>query len=281
MEHQVRRIREQQKESWHRSSSGWRKWDLLFMDFLAPAGEEIIRALDLKETDAVLDVASGTGEPGLTIASKVGQGRVMITDLVADMVTVAKDMATRKRLSNVETCVCDVSDLPFPDNSFDAVSCRFGFMFFPDLLQAAKEITRVLKPGGKIAVAVWNTPEKNFWVSAIMQPLNKYQDMPPPQPGDQGMFRCSEENMLTGIMANAGLKNIQTTEVKNKLNCKTAEFYWSVMTDVAAPVVAALSKMDESTIQNVRAEVYQVLNERYPAGNVVIDSSALVISAEK
>ena len=100
------------------------------MDFLKPFGDEIIQQLNLKGTDVVLDVAAGTGEPGLTIASKLKKGKVVITDLADDMLVIANENATKAGINNVEFKVCDVCELPFADNTFDAISCRIGFMFF-------------------------------------------------------------------------------------------------------------------------------------------------------
>ncbi|SMB98883.1 Methyltransferase type 11 [Hymenobacter roseosalivarius DSM 11622] len=151
MDTQLEQIREQQKATWNKFSPGWRKWDDFTMDWLKPMGDEIIQALGIKPTDTVLDIAAGTGEPGLTIAALTSSGKVVITDLAAGMLEVARDKARKKGITNYETVVCDVSELPFADATFDAVSCRFGFMFFPDMLLAAKEMARVLKPGGKIA----------------------------------------------------------------------------------------------------------------------------------
>src|SRR6185437_15170888 len=138
-----------------------------------PQGDEIIQDLHLKETDTVLDVAAGTGEPGLTIASKLKSGKVLITDLAEGMLEIARENAERRGINNIETLVCDVSEIPFPDNSFDAISCRLGYMFFPDMLLATKEMVRVLKPGGRIATSVWGLPEKNIWFTTTMGSINK------------------------------------------------------------------------------------------------------------
>src|SRR5664279_1289396 len=165
---QLESIRQQQKESWNKISSGWKKWDDMTMDFLKPMGDEIIRTLKLKDDDIILDVAAGTGEPGLTIATMLTSGKVYITDIAENMVEIARENAIRRGIANVETITAEVSELPFADNSFDVISCRFGFMFFPDMELAAKEMVRVLKPGGRIATSVWSVAEKNFWVTAIM-----------------------------------------------------------------------------------------------------------------
>ena len=162
MEQQLEEIREQQKAAWNKFSPGWKKWDDLAMDFLKPVGDEIIRLINPKGADIVLDIAAGTGEPGLTIATMLKGGKVIITDLSEDMLEIARENAMNRGIQNIETRACDVCELPFADNTFDAISCRFGFMFFPDMLLAAKEMVRVLKPGGRIATSVWNVPEKNF-----------------------------------------------------------------------------------------------------------------------
>jgi ubiquinone/menaquinone biosynthesis C-methylase UbiE len=281
MEQQLEQIREQQKESWNRFSSGWKKWDELVMDFLKPMGNEIIKMLNPKDNDVVLDVAAGTGEPGLTIASMLNGGKVVITDLSEDMLAIALENAEQRGIKNIETCACDVCDLPFPDNTFNAISCRFGFMFFPDIQLATKEMVRVLKPGGKIATSVWSVPEKNFWVTAIMGTINKNMDLPVPPPGAPGMFRCAKDGLIKDLFLEVGLKNVSQKEVAGKLNAKTTDGYWNMMLDIGAPIVAALSKADDATKEKIKKEVFEVVNQKYPDGNVIIDSSALIIYGEK
>lgn len=281
MEQQLEQIRDQQKQSWNKFSAGWKKWDELVMDFLKPMGDEIIRLLNPQGNDLILDVASGTGEPGLTIAARLSGGKVIITDLADDMLEIARENATIKNIKNIETVACDVCELPFPDNTFDAISCRFGFMFFPDMLLAAKEMVRVLKPGGKIATSVWNVPEKNFWVTAIMGTINKNMEIPPLPPGSPGMFRCAKDGFISDIFSQAGLKNISQREISGKLNCKTVDAYWGMQTEVAAPIVAALGKASDEMREKIKAETYAIVNQKYPDGNIVIDSSALIINGEK
>ena len=134
MEQQLEIIREQQKASWNKFSPGWKKWDDLTMDFLKPMGDEIIRLLKPINNEVILDVAGGTGEPGLTIASMLKDGKVSITDLAESMLEIARENATKRGIKNIEIRACDVCELPFDDNTFDAISCRKGFMFFPDML---------------------------------------------------------------------------------------------------------------------------------------------------
>jgi len=281
MEQQLEEIREQQKASWNRFSPGWKKWDAVTMDFLKPMGDEIIRLIGPKNDAVVLDVASGTGEPALTIASMLNGGKVVMTDLAEDMLTIARENAAQRGIKNIETVACDVCALPFADNSFDAISCRFGFMFFPDMLLAAKEMARVLKPGGKIATAVWNVPEKNFWVTVAMGAINRNLEIPAPPPGSPGMFRCAKDGLIADLFTQAGLKNVTQQEITGQLNSGTADMYWNMMTEVAAPVAGALGKAGEATREKIKSEVFEALHQQYPDGNILIDSSALVVYGEK
>jgi ubiquinone/menaquinone biosynthesis C-methylase UbiE len=281
METQYVQIRDQQKEIWNRFSPGWKKWDDLTMDFLKPMGDAIINLINPKGIDMVLDVASGTGEPGLTIATKLRGGIVVATDISEGMLEVARENAVRRGIKNLELIASDASELPFPDNSFDSISCRFGFMFFPDMLMAAKEMVRVLKPGGRIVTAVWNVPEKNFWASAVLSVISRNMQLIPPPPGAPGLFRCAKSGLVADLFKQAGLKNVSETEVSGKLNAGSTEVYWNFMTEVVAPVVAALSNADDMMKAKIRSEVFESVNQKYPDGKATFDSNALIIYGEK
>jgi ubiquinone/menaquinone biosynthesis C-methylase UbiE len=281
MEAQLELIRDQQKQSWNKISGGWKKWDVMVMDFLKPMGDEIIRMLNPGGNDVVLDIGAGTGEPGLTIATMLTGGKVIINDIAEDMVAIARENAIRRGIKNIETNTSDVCELPFSDNTFDAISCRFGFMFFPDMLLAAKEMVRVLKPGGRVATSVWNVPDKNFWVTSIMGSINKNLQPPPPPAGAPGMFRCAREGFMKDLFVQAGLKNISETEIAGKLDCINAEGYWNFMNEVAGPVAAALGKVDDAMKAIIKSEVLKSVQEKYPSGKTMVDSNAIVIYGEK
>src|SRR5687767_4647597 len=257
MEKQLEEIRDQQKATWNKFSPGWKKWDELVMDFLGPMGKEIIAAIQPKGKQVILDIAAGTGEPGLTIASMLDGGKVIITDLAEDMLEVAKENAAKRNITNVEFKACDVSELPFTDNSFDAISCRMGFMFFPDMQLAANEMARVLKPGGRIATSVWAGPENNFWVTVTMGTVNRNMELPPPLPGAPGMFRCAEPGLIKKIFEKAGLKNVTEKPVASTMNAGDVDTYWNMTSEIAAPFVAAMSKADEATREKIKKEVYE------------------------
>jgi ubiquinone/menaquinone biosynthesis C-methylase UbiE len=281
MEAALSQIRDQQKETWNKFSPGWKKWDDLTMDFLKPMGDDIIRSLTPQGNELILDVAAGTGEPGLTIATKLNGGKVIITDLSEGMLEVARENAAKRGIYNIDTMACDVCDLPFADNTIDSISCRLGFMFFPDMLLAAQEMFRVLKPGGKIATTVWGAPGKNFWATNVLGIINRNMELPKPPAGAPGLYRCADRGLVANLLHLAGFKNVTESEVNGKLNAGTIDVYWSFMTDVVAPVVAAMSKADDAMKAKIKNEVYAAVNEKYPSGSLAIDSSALLICGVK
>lgn len=274
-------IREQQKASWDKFSPGWKKWDVFTMNFLKPMGDEIISMLKLKSSDNVLDIATGTGEPGLTIASIVNKGKVTGTDLSPEMTKLATENARTKGLKNYSAMVADVCELPFADDTYDAISCRMGFMFFPDMTLAAKEMYRVLKPGGRVATSVWDQPEKNTWITTMMGAIKKHIDLPAPPPGAPGMFRCAAPGLITGLLKEAGFNNIQEKKIESHLQYDGPEHYWTMMNEVAAPVVAALSQANNDTKTMVKNDLFQLLNEKTANGTLVLPFGAIIYYGEK
>lgn len=282
MELQNQQIREQQKQTWDTFAPGWKKWDDFVMKMIRPAGVEIIQQLNLKETDLVLDVATGTGEPGLSIASIVKKGKVTGSDLSPLMLAVARENALKKGIKNYETVESDVTSMPFADATFDAISCRFGFMFFPDMLMAAKEMVRVLKPGGRIATTVWGPPVTNFWVTSFMGPIMKNMQLPQPPAGSPGMFRCANTDEMSTLFKQAGLKNIMLKEINGQVEAESFDFLWTYMNDVAAPVVAALSKADDAMRIKIKQEIAEGIKQKYPGeGALQLNYQALLFYGEK
>jgi ubiquinone/menaquinone biosynthesis C-methylase UbiE len=279
MEPQLEKIREVQKEAWNKSSAGWKKWDDTMMEFLKPMSDEMIRMLHLKDNDIVLDVATGTGEPGLTIASILQNGKVTGIDLSEKMIAVAEENALKRGIKNFETVCCDISTLPFVNDTFTAITCRFGFNLFPDMNLALSEMVRVLKPGGRIVASVWNIPEKNPWVSVSMQTMISMLQLTPPAPGAPGIYRCSKPGLMADLFANSGLKNIQQKEAEGKLQFKNSTTYWSFITETSSPV--AFFKANEALQQQIKQTVLDKVNRKNLNDNIALESNAIIICGEK
>jgi SAM-dependent methyltransferase len=274
-------IRDQQRDTWDRFATGWQAWDTTVTPWLAPVGEAMIRHAQLHDHTDVLDVATGTGEPGLSAAALVPHARITLTDLSERMLKVAADAAANRGLANVETRVCDAGALPFADASFDAVLCRFGLMFFPDIPAAVNDFVRVARPGARISVAVWSQPEKNPWATLIMSTIASRVGMPVPPPDAPGLFRCASDGYVQAAFAQAGLAEITQEEVSCDLVHDNPDRYWDFMTDVAAPVVAGLARADEPTREAIRAEVLALAHDRMRDGRLELRATATVVAGTR
>lgn len=272
---------EEQKQRWNNVSSGWKKWDQFIMEFLRPVGEAIIERLEIKEDDIVLDIAAGTGEPRLTIAAIAKNGKVIGTDISGEMLLIASENAAAKGLKNYSTQTADVSKLPFEDNTFSKISCRMGFMFFPDLQLATNEMYRVLKPGGCLAVSVWSAPGKNFWYTVITDVINKYIKLSPSSPGAPGMFRCAQPGFMANIFEQAGFKHITEQEIADQVDFVNADTYWQNRMDLSESVIAMLNKADDTTIAAIKNDVYALINANSTNGRALFDFGATIIYGEK
>jgi ubiquinone/menaquinone biosynthesis C-methylase UbiE len=270
-------IRDQQRDTWDRFSAGWKSWDDLVLGWLAPFGNAMIRHAGLRDDSEVLDVAAGTGEPGLTAAALVPKGSVTVTDLSSRMLEVARENASRRGLRNLRTEVCDAGALPFGSESFDSVLCRFGLMFFPDIPASVREFTRVARPGAKVCATYWGPPQKNPWATTIMSTIARHVPMPPPPSGAPGLFRCATDGMMRDVFVNAGLTDVKEEEVTTAMVHDTPEQYWSFMTEIAAPVVAGLAKADRTTREGIRAEVLDLARQSMQGEKVNLASTAMVI----
>ncbi|MDA8129080.1 MAG: class I SAM-dependent methyltransferase [Betaproteobacteria bacterium] len=281
MEQQLNQIRDQQRQTWDKFSPGWKKWDELVLGWIAPVGDELIRNARLHDACHLLDVAGGTGEPGLSAARIVTRGKVTVIDLSDGMLEVAAEKAARRGIVNFETRQCDVGAMPFDDGSFDAVTCRFGFMFFPDIGLGLKEMKRVSKPGARICSAVWGAPERNPWATTVMSAIAAHVEMPPAAPGAPGLFRCAAPGFMASAYQDAGLRNIVETEISGEVEFDSPGQYWLFMTEIAAPVVAGLAKTDEPTRDAIRDAVLSGARQTSGNGKARFNWSARVITGER
>jgi ubiquinone/menaquinone biosynthesis C-methylase UbiE len=281
MNGQLQTISDEQKKTWNKVSDGWKKWNEFTMNFLKPMGSEIIKALNIKSNDVVLDVASGTGEPAFSIAAIAREGKVYATDLSEEMLSVARSYAGERDINNIEFRVADVSDLPFKDNFFNKISCRMGFMFFPDLQLAANEMFRVCREGGKVAICVWAAPESNDWSTTMTQVLSKYIETPKPSADAPGMFRCAKPGLVKQLFENAGFKNIKEETVSGKLDFGDAENYWLNRTEMSEATISSLDRVDEATRKKIKDELLAYCNSKLTNGKLIMHYASLIISAEK
>lgn len=248
-------IRDAQRATWAALSAAWEKWDRIIMDQLAPVSAAMITSLDIGTDQQHLDIATGTGEPGLTIARLAPNGRVVLTDLASEMLEVVARRADAQGVTNVETKACSADDVPFDDSTFDSVAVRLGYMFFPDVARATAEFARVLTPGGRVCSAVWTGPEENPWTTIVMRAIETEVTLPPRDPNGPHIFRCAAPGYVSALYEDAGLHDITEWEVKVELVSSSPREYWNVVTEHVAPAAAALEQVDDATRERIAQAV--------------------------
>jgi SAM-dependent methyltransferase len=274
-------IRDAQRETWAALSAGWEKWDAPIMHQLAPVGAAIIERLDVSDEQRHLDVAAGTGEPGLTIARVAPRGRVVLTDLAAEMLDVARRRADALGITNVETLVCSADDLPFGDSTFGSVSVRFGYMFFPDLATATGEFARVLEPGGRLCSSVWVDPEENPWTTILMQGIATEVALPPPDPDGPTMFRCAAPGYVSALYEAAGLYDVAEWNVDIELVTQSPEQYWDMMSEHVSLAAAALRQADDRARRRIAKAVIAKVSTYEEGGRIRVPGVARCIVGTK
>lgn len=274
-------IRDGQRAAWAGLSAGWEKWDAVIMDQLGPVGTAMIERLGIADDQRHLDIAAGTGEPGLTIARLAPRGHVVLTDLAPEMLDIASRRAKAHGITNVETKVCSADDLPFGDAMFDSVSVRFGYMFLPDLVRATAEFARVLKPGGRVCSSVWVKPEENPWTAIAMQAIARETVLPPPDPNGPNMFRCAAPGCVSALYEAAGLHDVAEWDVDVELVTRSPEEYWAMISEHVSLAVAALQRVDEPARERIASAVIADVGPYEKDGKVRVPGVARCIVGTK
>lgn len=274
-------IRDQQRNIWDQFAAGWQKWDAELLGWHGPFGDALIEDAWLHPGASVLDVASGTGEPGLTAAALVPDGQVVLTDISAGMLEVAEVKALARGLQNVRFEVCDAAALPLEDESFDAVFCRFGFTYFPGISPALREMVRTARPGARITAAVWGPAAENPWASLILGTLAHHTELPSPPAGIPGLFRYSAAGLMSRMFREAGLADVSERKVSTDLVLESPEHYWEFMTDIATTVAMGLARSDREARELIRSDVFRLLGRYEHDGAIRLRSTATIVAGTR
>ena len=250
-------LKQREHDNWASAAEGWRRRDALLTKGGMPVTERMLKLTSITTGSRLLDMASGTGEPSISAAKIVGSaGQVIGTDLVEEMLLVAKDKVAQAKLNNIEYFCMDAEKLDLQENSFDAVTSRWGLMFMPEPEACLSASYRVLKKGGRICLACWAAVDKNPFVGVLIKTLGQFMEMPKPMPGAPGIFAFADKQRLHDVMQSAGFKNIEIEEMQiNVIEVEDGRAYWDAMSDLAAPVMALVNQLDDS----VRAEYIEAV----------------------
>src|SRR6266567_25815 len=262
----IQKFREHLHQEWtgDRTVTAWRKWHAQIAAFTRGATEAILEAAHLRPGMRVLDLACGVGDPALSIAEEVGpSGRVTATDLGPGMMVLAEELARKKGLTNIEFREANAESLPFADETYDVLTCRFGIMFFPDLPKALRECLRVLKPGGRAAFVAWGKKEQPFFTTTAGIIL-KHVPVPPPPPDPDGpsLFMFGERDRLRRALQDAGFGNVHEEDriIAGRWSSSVEE-YWEQFSEVAAPFRPLIEQLTPEKMTQAKSEIFAALKK--------------------
>lgn len=241
-------------EIWEAMAPGWERWREQLVDALTPVRRWLIRELAAKPGDTILELAAGTGDTGFEAAAILGEGgRLISTDFSEDMVDVARRRGGEVGHENVEYRVMDAERIDIGADSIDGVLCQSGYMLMADPAVALSETRRVLRPGGRLALSVWGTPERNPWAAIGGMILIQRGHIPPPEPEAPGVFTMASEVRTRELLEGAGFSSVRSEEVPVRFTFRDVHDYEQWVIDVAGPFGMVVRRLPEEEREVLRA----------------------------
>ena len=246
-----------------------------------PLRELMVRELDPQPGGTVLEPAAGTGETGFDAAERLGEGgRLISSDFSPGMVAGARRRGEARGCGHAEYRVIDAERIELADDSVDGVLCRFGYMLMGDPVAALADTRRVLRPGGRLVLAVWGPPDRNplFMIPAMS--LVQRGHLPPPEPPPApGLFSMADPERTAALLRDAGFEQARTEELTLIVPPPSAEAFVEFMADTAGPIAMALRGLSEAERAEVVSDIEEGLTSFAADGGYRLPSLALVTVA--
>ena len=260
-----------QRYGWDLAASSY---EMLWEAQLKCVQTELMRLAALLPGESVLDVASGTGSISMSAAQAIlPDGKVTGVDLSGNMVDISRQRAVNQNVKNTRFIRMDAENLDFNNATFDVVMCALGLMYFPDPERAIREICRVLRPGGRMVVAVWGERSACGWASIFSIVDAEVSSEVCPL-----FFRLGQNGALQRSCEEAGLGDVHERRISTKLNYKNADEACNAAF-IGGPMALAWSRFEEVVKQRVRSQ-YLVSLEQWRSGiTYAVPGEFLVVSA--
>lgn len=236
-------FREAQHRNWDSAAVGWMEWSEFNDRADRHISERLVELAGVRSGSRVLDVAAGYGEPALTAARRAGpEGRVVATDISAEMLVFGRERAAAAGLGNVEFVESDASSLDFPPASFDAAVSRWGIIFEPDAEAAAGRIRGFLEPGARIAIASWGEPDQVPFLSIPMRTTRERLGVPPPPAGTPGPLSRPTPAAIGGLLEGGGFSNVAVEQAEVTFEFDSPQHFTAYVRAIAAPIRAMIEQ---------------------------------------
>jgi ubiquinone/menaquinone biosynthesis C-methylase UbiE len=268
---------------WKSSAPFWEKHRDVIRGMFAPVTQALVEDAGIGSDGSVLDVATGPGEPALSVAALMGpKGQVFGVDPIQGMVAAARSEVVRVGLTNAKFDVAFADDLPFPGNTFDAVISRFGAMFFPSPMDGVREMLRVLKPGQKLALAVWHYTERNPFHYALSRVIERYVDSPPLAPDALDAFRFARPGKLKDVLVEAGALNPSERLLQFRIKAPVCvEDFWTLRQEMSDKLREKMSRLSKSQVGTVKSEMLEALQEYSTDHGMSFPAEVLIVSGAR
>lgn len=232
--------------------------------------------------ERVLELACGPGGLGLAAASLVGPGgEVVLSDVAAEMVSIAAARAGAMGLTNVSTRQLDIESIDEPDASYDVVLCREGLMFATDPARAGREIRRVLRPRGRVAAAVWGPREHNPWLGLVLDAVSAQLGRPVPPPGVPGVFSLADSERLAGLLKDAALTDVAVSELSVPMRAASFDEWWTRTSALAGPLTKIVASLPDHATQALRARLQEATSAYRTQAGIELPGVSLIASARR
>jgi ubiquinone/menaquinone biosynthesis C-methylase UbiE len=270
-------------ERWERSAAGWSAKADSIRDFGMPVSAWMIEQLRLQPGQRVLELAAGPGDTGFMAAELVSPGGSLIsTDGAGPMLDIARERAQRLGVENVEFKLIDLQWIDLDTASVDAALCRWGLMFLPDPGSSLQEIRRVLRPGGRAALAVWAGPELNPWATIPTRALVELGHVEPPDPTAPGMFTLGDAERLQQLLESAGFTEVVVEPVELSRPATGVEDYVEETLALSSPFGEAHERLSAEQWDEVTAQIARLAEPfteadgslRFPACSLAVAASS-------
>jgi SAM-dependent methyltransferase len=241
------------RERWQRMAAGWERQNDRQWAATAAVSHDLVDRLAPAPGDVVLELAAGIGQTSLLLAER--GAHVIAADFAPAMVEAAERLAERLGVTGIEHRVMDAHTIDLPEASVDGVLCRWGLMLFGDPERALAEIRRVLRPGGSFACSVWATADQNPWASVAGRALAEAGVLPPPAPGEPGMFALGAPGRLEKFLDDAGFEEIEVRPVEIAFAYADFDEYWALMLELGGAVAHAVALLGPDEAEALRREI--------------------------
>ena len=236
-------FREAQHKQWDSAALGWKQWSEFADRAYGHISERLVELADVRSGSRVLDVAAGYGEPALTAARKAGpEGRVVATDISAEMLAFGRERAAAAGLGNVEFIEADAAGLDFPRASFDAAVSRWGIIFEPDAEAAAGRIRGFLKPGARMSISSWGEPDQVPFLSLPMTTTRQRLNVPPPPAAMPGPLSRPTPAAIGGLLEAGGFSDVVVERDEVTFEFDSPAHFTAYVRAIAAPIRAMIEQ---------------------------------------